>query len=111
MSGFGLPIQPVSVDAAAPSRYGGMLDSTDALRSTHAQAVSVSCWACPFHAGGHQSAGHPDHADGRIRGGVEPGEAGPSTSTPCGSPGTAAGGPTVAGGTDAGSFGLGTTSS
>src|SRR5215471_1733599 len=65
------------------------------------------------HAGGHQSPGQPDQADGMIRaGGAHPGSAGPEIVTPCGSPGwTSWSGPTVDGGTWAGSFGFGVMSS
>src|SRR5262245_32265816 len=98
---------------AAPVRYGGIVASTLALRSRQAQAASVSCGTLPAppHGGGHQSAGHPDQAEGRILGGGADGVSGPSRTTPLGSPGTAAGGPTVAGGTSSGGFGFGTTSS
>jgi hypothetical protein len=73
--------------------------------------VSVRVPRCPFHAGGHQSAGHPDQADAMMRGGDPPGGSTPSTTTPCGSPGRADGGPTVPGGTLAGGLGLGVMSS
>src|SRR3954469_3757948 len=83
--------------------------------STHNHAVSVSCCrllpAPQF--GVHQSAGHPDQADAETRGGGGEycGSVG-STRTPCGSPGlTSWSGPTVAGGTDPGSFGFGVMSS
>jgi hypothetical protein len=70
--------------------------------------VSVSVFGIwPPQNGGNQSAGHPDHADGVILGGDQSGASGPSNVTPCGSPGVAAGGPTVAGGTLAGSLSFG----
>src|SRR4051812_40523672 len=81
----------------------------DAFKSTHVQAVSVSWFTRPSQFGGHQSAGQPDHAEGHIVGGGGPAGGSSATRTPCGSPGTAAGGPTVAGGTSAGSFGFGVT--
>src|SRR5262252_6767040 len=89
-----------------------MVASTDALRSrqVHAVSVSVSLYPAPQF-GGHQSDGQPDQADGMTLGGTPAGGLSPSMTTPDGSPGLAAGGPTVAGGTLAGSFGLGTMSS
>src|SRR5262249_25475777 len=92
-----------------PTRYGGIDASTEAFKSRHVHAVSVKrAKREPDQAGGHQSAGQPDQADGRIAGGdPQPGSGGPSTTTPEGSPGTADGGPAVAGGTSAGSFGFG----
>src|SRR5262245_11049508 len=78
----------------------------------HIQAVSVKDCTWPPHDGGHHSAGHPDHADGMILGGGPPDIVSASTMTPCGSPGlTSWSGPTVDGGTAAGSFGFGTMSS
>jgi hypothetical protein len=70
--------------------------------------VSVSVLSDePDQFGVFHSAGHPDHADARIVGNDERGGGAPVNSTPCGSPGVAEGGPTVAGGTDAGSFEFG----
>src|SRR5215831_19226363 len=77
----------------------------------HIQAVSVRAARLepPPHSGGHQPAGQPLHADGRIRGGdPAPVSGGPVTVTPSGSPGwTSWSGPTVDGGTDPGGFGFG----
>src|SRR5215471_11192423 len=88
-----------------------MLARIDAFRSTQVQAVSVSRLPQPLpHCGVHQSPGQPDQATGRMTGGgpVNAGADGSqSKTTPSGSPGTALGGPTVAGGTSAGSFGFG----
>src|SRR4051812_24035512 len=81
-----------------------------ALRSTHVHAVSVSRAVCPPQLGGHQSAGHPDHADGVIVGGPAGGASSGSMVSPCGSPGVRVGGPTVPGATVAGSLPLGSSS-
>src|SRR5262245_21758357 len=87
-----------------PTRYGGIDARIELFRSSAAQAVSVSVstWLIQF--GVAQSAGHPDQ--GTTRGGPVPSLVAATlvTVTPCGSPGTAAGGPTVAGGTVAGSL-------
>jgi hypothetical protein len=70
--------------------------------------VSVSVLSDePDQFGVFHSAGHPDHADARIVGNDDLGGGAPVNITPCGSPGVAEGGPTVAGGTDAGSFEFG----
>src|SRR5262245_56133738 len=113
MSGSGFRNQSADRVGAALTRYGVIVDNTDAFRSTHVQAMSVNAWALFAHAGVHHSAGQPDQADGQIVGGGDAG--GPSnssSSTPCASPGTTSwSGPTVDGGTAAGSFGFGVTSS
>src|SRR5262245_7859350 len=85
-----------------------MLARIEAFRSTQTQAVSVSSCRRPFQLGVHQtSAGQPLHGAGRMIGGGG-GEPGPSSiRKPFGSPTRASGGPTVAGGTSAGSFGFG----
>jgi len=70
-------------------------------------SVSVLGIAPDAQYGVNQSDGHPDHADGTIVGGRQSGGSAPVSTTPCGSPGVAAGGPTVAGGTLAGSFSFG----
>src|SRR5580765_8568538 len=75
----------------------------------HAVSVRVCGIAPPDQFGTHQSSGHPDHADGVIRGGDQP-TSSPVNITPAGSPGVADGGPTVAGGTSAGSLSFGTRS-
>jgi hypothetical protein len=73
-SGSGFVIQPASKLEAALTRYGGIVESSEALRSTHVHAVSVRRPTCPPQLGGHQSAGHPLHTLGVIVGGdVNPG--------------------------------------
>ena len=104
MSGSGLTSQPASRFGAAPTRYGGIDANTDEFRSRHIQAVSVNDDRLVLcHAGGHHSAGHPDHGDGRIVVGGTDETPGPmSSTTPSGSPEAASGGPTLAGATPAG---------
>src|SRR4051812_304919 len=99
MSGSGLLSHPVSVDPAAPSRYGGIVAITDELRSRHAHAVSVSCATRLAQFGVAQSLGHPAHADGATTGGGG-GAAGapPWSATVPAAPGEA----DVTGGADAG---------
>ena len=63
MSGSGFVIQPVSNVGAPLTMYGGIVDNTEAFRSIHAQAVSVSDATRP-QAGVHQSPdGHPSHGE------------------------------------------------
>jgi hypothetical protein len=108
MSGSGFVNQSAFNDGAAPTRYGGIVDITELFRSKHIQAVSVRVLSdVPDQFGVFHSAGQPDQADGRMMGGVHGGAEAPVTATPCGSPGAAEGGPTVAGGTDAGSLEFG----
>src|SRR5262245_730394 len=57
--------------------------------------------------GVHHSPGHPDHGAGRIIGGVGAPGSPSTTMTPCGSPATADGGPTVPGAASAGVLSLG----
>src|SRR5580765_8356605 len=103
----GLTSQSASRLLEAPTRYGGIVASSDALRSRHFQAMSVRLPPRPFQFGVCHSPGHPDHADGRMVGGGMPGMPG-STCTPFGSPGLTFGGPTVPGAACAGvlSFGV-----
>ena len=111
-SGSGLLIQSVGSPLAGSTRYGGMVASTDELRSRQDQAMSVRFCTRPHQFGGAHSAGQPDHGDGvNVDRGHGP-PAPPSARTrPWGSPGTAADGPTVTGGLVTGSFSLGVTSS
>jgi hypothetical protein len=97
-----------SVDAA-PTRYGGIVDNTLALKSMHIQATSErGSWIPPIvQYGADHSAGHPDQGIGTIGGSWPAPGSGPSIVTPCGSPGTADGGPTVPGTDCAGVFGFG----
>src|SRR5262245_57325797 len=89
-----------------------MVASSEALRSRQPQAVSVSePIRLEPQLGGHQSAGQPAQAEGRMVGGDEAGRDSPTTTTPEGSPGGALGGPAVAGGTSAGSLSLGVSGS
>src|SRR5215475_2712771 len=83
-----------------------MVASSDAFRSTQVQAISVSGVA-PNQLGVAHSAGQPDQGIGRWIGGGGMTGAPCSTSRPLGSPGFHSVGPTVAGGTSAGSFGFG----
>ena len=67
MSGPGSSASPRSGCGAAPTRYGGIVDSTDEFRSRHIQAVSVSVrQRRPVPVRGAHSAGQPDHGDGTI---------------------------------------------
>jgi hypothetical protein len=108
MSGSGFTSHSAFKEGAAPTRYGGIVDSTDEFKSKHIQAVSVSVLSDePDQFGVFHSAGHPDHADALIVGSDERGGGAPVNNTPCGSPGVADGGPTVAGGFEPGSLSFG----
>src|SRR5436305_14860312 len=80
-----------------------------ALRSTQVQAVSVRRLVTDPHEVC-QSTGHPDQAVGVTAGGRGGGASAGAMVRPCGSPGVALGGPTVPGGTDAGSLLFGVSS-
>src|SRR4029077_5900567 len=107
-SGFGLINQSEFSVGAAFTRYGGIVDRSDAFRSMHVHAVS-STGPLPVYQLAFQSAGQPLQADGTIRVGPAGGTGGVASSsvTPCGSPGLTLGGPTVPGVAVTGSFPFG----
>src|SRR4029077_3789334 len=111
-SGSGFLSHCASSDAGASTRYGGIDISAFAFLSMHAHAVSPSRCSpgIELHDGVAHSAGQPAHADAMILGSGGDGGESPTNVTPCGSPGVAAGGPTVPGATEAGSLPFGISS-